>query len=381
MTLAFLFGVWSEYSQKLRSWLKIFEVEAFLLAILALIMVINTSGELTRTQEKELSDLNEKLKREEFARDSISKALSIELTQRSRELENEKIKRLELEKDISPRIIKRDYFARLRKYKNIKVAIESVNDLEARRFAGYLNSGFNLANWSVVLIGLREDWLNIEDGVTMYARVAISEDSLSKEIMQAYGELIKIFKDNKILLRPWVNKSRYPEYEINIIIGFRPVPNIFLNTKLANSNISLSNIELKELCSETIKQLDELSKMYKEKKESADSIFKEQNPNKFEADFFSGKLSGIAFYDSSRIWNQKRDSVANKIEEEERFVFKRDYDEKVQLILDEYIKKYPEARKILSDKHYTREGFRYFYFSFPNFYWVLKELLEKFSAF
>jgi len=356
-------------------------VEAFLLAILALIMVINTSGELTRTQEKELSDLNEKLKREEFARDSISKALSIELTQRSRELENEKIKRLELEKDISPRIIKRDYFARLRKYKNIKVAIESVNDLEARRFAGYLNSGFNLANWSVVLIGLREDWLNIEDGVTMYARVAISEDSLSKEIMQAYGELIKIFKDNKILLRPWVNKSRYPEYEINIIIGFRPVPNIFLNTKLANSNISLSNIELKELCSETIKQLDELSKMYKEKKESADSIFKEQNPNKFEADFFSGKLSGIAFYDSSRIWNQKRDSVANKIEEEERFVFKRDYDEKVQLILDEYIKKYPEARKILSDKHYTREGFRYFYFSFPNFYWVLKELLEKFSAF
>ena len=55
----------------------------------------------------------------------------------------------ELEKDISPRTIPLGYFLKLAKYKNMKVSLESVNDIEALRLLNDLYRGFKFAGWEV----------------------------------------------------------------------------------------------------------------------------------------------------------------------------------------------------------------------------------------
>ena len=105
LALVFFMGILAESFHASHSEFKILEVEAFIFVVFVSIKIINTGGELNRTQEQEIFNLNKNLKIEEYTRDSTNKnlqyenlELAIELKKRSKELEDEKIERLELKK-------------------------------------------------------------------------------------------------------------------------------------------------------------------------------------------------------------------------------------------------------------------------------------------
>jgi hypothetical protein len=332
-------------------------------------MIIISSIELSTKHKNQVFDLEKKIITEAYTRDSIiSKRDSLIKTLEIR-LEREKIKRLKLEKAISPRIINPDYFIKLRKYKKIKVTIESVDDLEALRIAGNLNNGFKLANWEVSLIPLRDDWINIKDGITMEVHTAIKEDDFSKEIINAFDELKRIFDDNGILAETWYTRSINPIYEINVLIGFKPVPDIFLSRKQLKIIESLSDSKLKTLNLEAIKELEELRVQYNAINDSVGNLLMKEHPDKYH--------NRSDFIDRSGDWFTKWHGGSDKIKKDEMYVYRRDYKTKVQLIINEYKRRYPEAKRMTDEMPYMSEGLKNI-IDYGAFYWIIR-LLKQFS--
>ena len=149
----------------------------------------------------------------------LSNRQAAEIIGLKRTLEAERTTRLELEKSLIPRHV--DQFAivdKLKPYKGIKIAIESIDDFEALRLAGQLYALTTMSGWEVVSMRPMppSEWPITVDGVLVLAKL----DTFDQRALEA-GEILTD-ELNAQNVETKVMPEDLPPATLLIRVGLRP---------------------------------------------------------------------------------------------------------------------------------------------------------------
>ncbi len=166
---------------------------------------------------------------------------NLELSLKLRQEEN---KRTELINSLAPRALEQwDFSIYIKRYKNINVILECVDDEEAIHTLGQLNVIFNLANWKILSTKIIDVSPMIRDGVSIYRNVGSQpEDDQSDEAADA---LLTQLKLNEIDANIFP-ESEFPKNTIKIKIGRKPDTYIkkWITKQISIRRTKLDSIEI-----------------------------------------------------------------------------------------------------------------------------------------
>jgi hypothetical protein len=181
--------------------------------------IADTNKETKRIETEAQKEIARLTTEAETARAGIATAQAA-AAEATKEAQQADVKRLELEKAVAPRSTgDQAAFARtLKEFSGTPVAIETVNDFEARRFAGQIAFVLAQAGWRVsgpFIIGDAEAFL-VSEGVVVATAVARREGQL------AAVSLVVQLNERDIDANSGIREPDFPEGVVSVRVGIKP---------------------------------------------------------------------------------------------------------------------------------------------------------------